>query len=493
MGSDNPQHALKYKGVINSGCLRHMTGNMSYLSDFEDINGGYVAFGGNPKGGKITGDLTCVFAKATLDKSNLWHKRLGYINFKTMNKLVKGNLVKGLPSKVFENNHTCVACKKGKQHRASCKTKPISSVSQPLRRMKGVKREFSVARTPQQNGIAEKKNRTLIKATRTMLADLLLPISFWAEAVNTACYVQNRVLVTKPHNKTPYELLLSKTPSIGFMRPFHCLVTILNTLDPSGKFNRKADEGFLVGYSVSSIQEHFDAEKAGEENVQQYVLFPLWSYGSKDPQNTDNDTTFEVKEPRFEFEKPESEVHVSPSSNAKTKKHDDKTKIEAKGKNVRPTFGKSSYVDPSQYPDDPNMPALEDITYSNDEEHVGAEADFTNLETNITISPIPTTRVHKDYHDELLQFNMQKFWVLVDFPNGKRAIGLQVKQKADGIFICQDKYIVKILRKFGLTDGKSASTPIDTEKPLLKDPDGKDVDVHTYSTMDSKSVAGLWV
>nr|GFA61619.1 retrovirus-related Pol polyprotein from transposon TNT 1-94 [Tanacetum cinerariifolium] len=220
----------------------------------------------------------------------------------------------------------------------------------------------------------------------------------YEEAVNTACYVQNRVLVTKPHNKTPYELLLSKTPSIGFMRPFRCLVTILNTLDPSGKFNGKADEGFLVGYSVSSIQEHFDAKKAGEENVQQYVLFPLWSYGSKDPQNTDDDTTFEVKEPRFEFEKPESEVHVSPSSNAKTKKHDDKTKREAKGKNVRPTFGKSSYVDPSQYPDDPNMPALEDITYSDDEEHVGAEADFTNLETNITISPIPTTRVHKDYH-----------------------------------------------------------------------------------------------
>nr|GFB64144.1 putative ribonuclease H-like domain-containing protein [Tanacetum cinerariifolium] len=67
-----------------------------------------------------SGDLTCLFAKATLDESNLRHRRLGHINFKTMNKLVKGNLVRGLPSKVFENNHTCVACKKGKQHRASC-------------------------------------------------------------------------------------------------------------------------------------------------------------------------------------------------------------------------------------------------------------------------------------------------------------------------------------------------------------------------------------
>nr|GFC53306.1 putative ribonuclease H-like domain-containing protein [Tanacetum cinerariifolium] len=70
-------------------------------------------------------------------------------------------------------------------------------------RLKGIKREFSVPRTPQQNGIAERKNRTLIEAARTLLADLLLPIPFWAEAVNTACYVQNTVLVTKPHNKTP--------------------------------------------------------------------------------------------------------------------------------------------------------------------------------------------------------------------------------------------------------------------------------------------------
>nr|GFC25583.1 retrovirus-related Pol polyprotein from transposon TNT 1-94 [Tanacetum cinerariifolium] len=118
--------------------------------------------------------------------------------------------------------------------------------------LKGIKREFSVPRTPQQNGITERKNMTLIEAARTLLADSLLPIHFWAEAVNTACYVQNRVLVTKPHNKTPYELLHGRLPSIGFMRPFGCLVTILNTLDPLGKFQRKVDEGFLVGYSVCS-------------------------------------------------------------------------------------------------------------------------------------------------------------------------------------------------------------------------------------------------
>ncbi|GJW87785.1 putative ribonuclease H-like domain-containing protein [Tanacetum coccineum] len=64
--------------------------------------------------------------------SKLWHRRLGHVNFKIMNKLVKGNLVRGLPSKIFENNHTCVACQKGKQHKASYKAKLVSSISQPL-------------------------------------------------------------------------------------------------------------------------------------------------------------------------------------------------------------------------------------------------------------------------------------------------------------------------------------------------------------------------
>nr|GEU61307.1 reverse transcriptase domain-containing protein [Tanacetum cinerariifolium] len=306
----------------------------------KDLNGGYVAFGGNLKGGKISGkdteclvlspefklpdenqvllrvlkennmynvdlknivpsrDLTYLFANATLDESNLWHRRLGHINFKTMNKLVK------------DLNQLCG--------------------------MKGIKREFSVPRTPQQNGIAERKNRTLIEAAKTMLSDLLLPIPFWVEAVSTAYYVQNRVLVTKPHNKTPYELLLGKTPSIGFMRPFGCLVTILNTLYPLGKFDGKADEGFLVGYSAINltlvqVSKNNLMQKKQGGNVQQYALFPLWSFGFKCPQNTDGDAAFEVKGPEFEGKKPESKVHVSPSSGAQTTKHDDKTKREAKG------------------------------------------------------------------------------------------------------------------------------------------------------------------
>nr|GEU66459.1 hypothetical protein [Tanacetum cinerariifolium] len=213
--------------------------------------------------------LTCLVAKAILDESMLWHRRLGHINLKNINKLVKDNFVRGLPSKHFENNQTSVACLKGKQCKASCKSKIQNSITQRLFMLHmdlfgptfvsslmhkniGVRREFSVARTPQQNSVSKRINMTLIEAARTMLSDSKLPTTFWTEAVNIACYVQNRVLVVKPHNKTPYELFRGRTHVLSFMRPFGCHVTILNTLDILRKFNGKCDEGFFIGYSLSS-------------------------------------------------------------------------------------------------------------------------------------------------------------------------------------------------------------------------------------------------
>ncbi|GJU18838.1 putative ribonuclease H-like domain-containing protein, partial [Tanacetum coccineum] len=132
--------------------------------------------------------------------------------------------------------------KKVKIIRSDNGTKFKNKVMDEFCREKGIKREYNVARTPQQNGIAERTNRTLIEAARTMLADSKLPSTFWAEAVSTACYVQNRVLIVKPHNKTPYELFRGIKPARGFMKPFGCHVTILNTLDKLGKFDGKSDE-----------------------------------------------------------------------------------------------------------------------------------------------------------------------------------------------------------------------------------------------------------
>jgi hypothetical protein len=117
---------------------------------------------------------------------------------------------------------------------------------------KGLKRDYSNARTPQQNAVAERKNKTLIEVARSMLADSKLPTMFWTEAVGTACYVLNRVSITRPHNKTPNELLTGKIPTIIYFKPFGCHVTILNTSGHLGKFEGKADDGYIVGYSTHS-------------------------------------------------------------------------------------------------------------------------------------------------------------------------------------------------------------------------------------------------
>nr|GEZ09212.1 hypothetical protein [Tanacetum cinerariifolium] len=119
----------------------------------------------------------------------------------------------------------------------------------------------------------------------------------------------------------------------------------------------------------------------------------------------------------------------------------------------------------------------EDITYSDDKDVVDAEADFNNLESTIPVSPIPTTRIHKDH---LVSQIIGDLSLTTQTRSMTRVVKDQGKAKKDGIFISQDKYVAEILRNFGLTEGKSDSTPIDTEKPLLKDPDGEDVDVHTY-------------
>nr|GEU70795.1 putative ribonuclease H-like domain-containing protein [Tanacetum cinerariifolium] len=136
---DDPHKALKDKGIVDSRCSRNITGSKAHLAGYQEFKGGSVAFGGSngritSKGKIKTGsfnlknidpfrDLACLFAKASIEESNKWHRRLGHVNFKNLNKLVKGNLVRGLPSKIFENDNTCVACQKVKQHKASCKAK----------------------------------------------------------------------------------------------------------------------------------------------------------------------------------------------------------------------------------------------------------------------------------------------------------------------------------------------------------------------------------
>nr|GEW56107.1 ribonuclease H-like domain-containing protein [Tanacetum cinerariifolium] len=256
-----------------------------------------------------------------------------------------------------------------------------------------------------------------------MLADSKLPTTFWTEAINTVCYVQNKVLVVKPHNKTSYENFHGRTPTLSFMRPFGCPVTILNNLDHLGKFNGKADKGFFVGYSMNSkafrvfnskkriVEENlhirfsentpnvigsgpdwlfnidtltrimnyepivagtqsngFTGTKASDnagqarketESVKDYILLPLWTVDLKFSQDLKSSQNDRVK-PSSDDEK---KVDGDP-------RKENEYKDQKKENNVNSTNNVntvSSIVNAAcinkdnELPFDPNMPALEDV------------------------------------------------------------------------------------------------------------------------------------
>ncbi|KAJ9539132.1 hypothetical protein OSB04_031865 [Centaurea solstitialis] len=116
----------------------------------------------------------------------------------------------------------------------------------------GITHNFSAVRTPQQNGVVERKNRTLVEAARSMMAHSGVPQQFWAEAVSTACYTQNRTLIVKRTGKTAYEMVEQRKPNLDFFRVFGCKCYVLNDRENLGKFDPKSDESIFIGYSHNS-------------------------------------------------------------------------------------------------------------------------------------------------------------------------------------------------------------------------------------------------
>ncbi|GJV54014.1 ribonuclease H-like domain-containing protein, partial [Tanacetum coccineum] len=239
-----------------------------------------------------------------------------------------------------------------------------------------------------------------------------------AESVNTACYVQNRVLVTKPHNKTLYELFLGRKPALGFMRPFGCPVTILNTIDHLDKFNSKADGGFFIGYSINRSRPNwlFDFDALTKSMNYKPIVARNQSKGNAGTKACDDaesslDAEFKpsgdnekkvTEEPRKEGGDPSNKNDsINNTNNINTASDRNNTNnintvsstVNTAGIEVNAVSSNTSI----ELPNDPNMPELEDIVYSDDYEDVGAEANMNNLNTFMPVSPIPTTRIHKDH------------------------------------------------------------------------------------------------
>ncbi|KAJ9561516.1 hypothetical protein OSB04_006676 [Centaurea solstitialis] len=329
-------------------------------------------------------DNFCFVSRASSDTNWLWHKRLSHLNFKTLNQLCINNLVIGLPDFRYTNVSLCLACEKGKQTRASFKSKQISSISSPLQLLhmdlfgpvnvqsiagkkytlvivdeysrytwvfflrsksdapeeiilfvrkierinnltvrsirsdhgtefknstletffdqKGISQNFSSVRTPQQNGVAERRNRTLIEAARSMLSEANLATQFWAEAVNTACYTQNRSLTVKRFRRTPYELFRNRKPSIEHLHIFGCVCYILNNKDNLGKFDSKSDDGIFLGYS--SISKTYRVFNKRRQAIEETIHVKFDESGPTFPHPHENseinqwaDSFFQVPEP----------------------------------------------------------------------------------------------------------------------------------------------------------------------------------------------------
>ncbi|GJV95522.1 putative ribonuclease H-like domain-containing protein [Tanacetum coccineum] len=419
----NPQKDLQDQGVIDSGCSRHMTRkNNMYSVDLKNIV---------PKIG-----LTCLFAKATSDESKLWHRRLGHLNFKTMNKLVKGNLVRGLPSKLFENDQTCVACQKGKQHRASCKSKTENSSSLPLHLLHMdlfgptfvkslIKKMYCLVVTDDYSRFTW----VFFLATKDETSGILK--SFITGIENL---VDHKVKVIRCDNGTEFK---NKE-----MNQF------CKKKDHLGKFDGKVDECFFVRYFLNSkafrvfnsktrivdenlhirfsestpnvvgsgpdwlfdidaltstmnyesivagIQSNgFVGTKASDnasqarketEPVKEYILLPLWT---ADP-------------PYSQYPKISHDDGSKPSSDDGKRVDEDLRKryltFIADGTNKVNVVGGKKTI---KLPFDPSIPALEYdsiFDFLRDDENDGVVADMNNLDTIIQVSPNPTTRIHKD-------------------------------------------------------------------------------------------------
>nr|GEU55324.1 hypothetical protein [Tanacetum cinerariifolium] len=372
MAWGNPQIDLQDKGVIDSGCSRNMSRNMCYFIDYKEIDRGYVAFGGDPKGGKIT-------RKGTKDETS--------------------GILKSFITRI--------------ENLVDYKVKVI-----------------------RYDNRTEFKNREMNQA----------------EEVNTACYMQNRVLVVKPYYKTPYELFHGRTPTLSFIRPLRYPVTILNTLYHLRKFNSKVDEGFFVRYSLNSkaFRVFNSRKRILEENF--HIRFSESTHNILDSRpdclfDIDALTSIINYEPIVAGTQSNGFAGAKASNNAGQARKETKPVkdyILLPLWTTNPSFSqdpKSSYNDGfkplsddgKKVYEDPIMPDLEDVgtfDFSNEEEDDDAVADMNNLDTTI--------------------------------------------------------------QKIRFTKVKNASTPIETQKPLLKDEDGKEVDVHMYRYLKGHLKLGLW-
>ncbi|KAI3681231.1 hypothetical protein L6452_36018 [Arctium lappa] len=335
---------------LDSGCSKHMTGQKEILSNFKEKYCGTVRFGND--------QFSPIMGYGDVQHDNVTIKKVSYVEGLRQNLFSIGQLcdkdlevnfkAKRCSVRNEEGEELLVACEKGKMKRAPHKPKPEPSTNAPIELLHmdlcgpmrtqslggkkyilvnlqkpvwflrtdngtefknnkveeylkffGISHQYYVARTPQQNGVVERRNRTLVEAARTMLSHSNLPLFLWAEAVSTACYTQNRSMVHRRFKKTPYALINNRTPTIKYFHIFRCKCFVLNDSESLKKFSAKGEEGIFIGYSsastafrvylkksktvIESINVTFDEEMASEQHSSEPVITGVLASGQLIP------------------------------------------------------------------------------------------------------------------------------------------------------------------------------------------------------------------
>ncbi|GJV05681.1 putative ribonuclease H-like domain-containing protein [Tanacetum coccineum] len=498
----NPQMDLQDQGVIDSGCSRHMTGNMSYLTDYEEIDGGYVAFGGNPKGGKITGKvprknnmysvdlnnivpkggLTCLFSKATSEESKLWHRRLGHINFKTMNKLTRiveenphvqfsenaPNITRSRPNWLFDidaltksMNYKLVVT--GNQSNGNVVQRVLLMLDLNLQEMMKKK----VTEDPRkENKCDDQEEEDNVNMTNNVNA----------ASINEVNAVGGKTSIELPNDPNMPELednsIFKDDEDVGAEADMNNLDTTIQ----EELLQFKLQEvwtlvDLLIGKMVIGTKWVF-RNKKDERGIVIRNKARLVAQGYTQEEGIDYD---EVSVPVARIEAIRLFLAYASFKDFVVYQMDVKSdflygKIEEEVYVCQPLG-----FEDSDFPDRVYM--VEKALYGL---HQAPRAWYETLLTYLLDNEFQRGKI-----DKTLFIKRYKGDILLMSSMGELTFffGLQIQQKKDGIFISQDKYVGEILKEFGFTKFKTASTPIETQKPLLKDEDGEEVDVHMYRSM----------
>ncbi|KAK1411713.1 hypothetical protein QVD17_38273 [Tagetes erecta] len=388
-------------------------------------------------------ETTCLIAHASNDESQLWHRRLGHSNFRNMNRLVTGNHAVGIPSKKFSTTDLCPACLKGKQHRMSFKSKPENSISKPLQMLhkdllgptnvksigkksycfviiddftnflgfiscmlnlkllkKGIARQFSAPRTHKQNGVAERKSRKLIEAARSMLADAKIPITFWDEAIATACF-----------SKSDDGLFLGYSSVSKAYRVFHSKTnTVIETINV--KFLENSFPSVAHGlewlFDLDSLSKSFNFNLFDFSGKSRKESGDLGCFS--DDSHNDDDSNLNSEYPFMSFHNPDHGVsNQAPGPSGSQEDQESNNFGDEVNTQNSPNDGGSAQNQPSS---DPNVEVVpESFNYFiNSPEQVPnftphastilqdlPNLNQSNLETQVQGDSIPTHRVHRNH------------------------------------------------------------------------------------------------